>query len=72
MEVEGEDECVQEFDVFIGQCENLQLFQYPLRPAARGYGDQGKLVKAQSKEQLGILKLEYELVQKGNYDSNAD
>lgn len=53
---ESDDECLHEIDVVMGlpdQSTELYLFQYPLRPSNRPYGDGGnnliKVMKSEAK-----------------------
>ena len=40
IDISDEDECFLELDVYVKNTgDNLHLFQYPLRPSDRPYGD---------------------------------
>lgn len=82
-----DDECTMELPVYINcsqeSSDQLHMFQYPLRPNDRPYGDQGDLVRIehntfenlqlgkQQKIQIDNFRLTYELQEDQNYNANA-
>ena len=68
-----EDPVVQEIDVNLANIDQLMLmFQYPLRPIDRPYGDEGELKKVTAKTLNNKIAMSYELNKEvANYDENA-
>eukprot|EP00831_Metopus_contortus_P084779 TRINITY_DN9709_c0_g1_i2.p1 TRINITY_DN9709_c0_g1~~TRINITY_DN9709_c0_g1_i2.p1 ORF type:complete len:147 (+),score=33.50 TRINITY_DN9709_c0_g1_i2:150-590(+) len=74
MAKQDEDKVVASYDIVMNPStsHDFYLLQYLLRPAGRGYGDQGKLSKVHMRPMQGQIRMEYALdTTSANYDKSA-